>query len=453
MSTTFEDDGVDLLITALHKKLTPEHQAKFAGLPTPKKREVALKMHDIVHQESLEEGVTTIRGVLSRFQYQRGAASESGVTTWTHPSGHTVRTGDIRKLGGGKSARGSGWAAQAKNGGRHVGTDPQGLNAILQKHHHRAFHEGDLTESRVTLQPYLRDFKSKKEVEDHLHADGDFILNDLRSRWDGKPINKSQAIKAGYRTAEIRYGNNRKVHVVQLTEESVTADNADRVIESFLSDRNLDIDDSGRSKRRDSSGRDKLAELGTLHKAGIRAHMNRAADVERKAQATLSLAGERARKNIQASGERMTSRVRGEANEQVVTADNADRVVEAFITMAEAKKRGDGIARIPDSHSGYYPDGYGSEIHHVDARDIASQWHGGQASALYALSSTGHVDRDTEFEIAKVKADVKKNPHMYPEDDPDDADSEGYDNYTQLDRLHNYVKARLKAGHQGRLGG
>lgn len=105
-----------------------------------------------------------------------------------------------------------------------------------------------------------------------------------------------------------------------------------------------------------------------------------------------------------------------------------------------------GLANIPDAHSGYYDDGLGGEIHHMDAAEIASQWHDGQRSSLYALASTGHVDSSTEQEVSSLLNDVSKNPSSYPEDDKDD-----YDNHTQIKRLHNYVTSRIKMGHHGRL--
>lgn len=37
--------------------------------------------------------------------------------------------------------------------------------------------------------------------------------------------------------------------------------------------------------------------------------------------------------------------------------------------------------------------GEGGVLDHSSARLVASQWHDGQGSALYAFSSSGHVDR------------------------------------------------------------
>ena len=64
------------------------------------------------------------------------------------------------------------------------------------------------------LQPYLRDYKSKREVLDAFNGGKDFVLNDMSNQRDGKPINKAQ-IEAGEKIC-FRYAENRKVlyHVV-----------------------------------------------------------------------------------------------------------------------------------------------------------------------------------------------------------------------------------------------
>jgi hypothetical protein len=40
-------------------------------------------------------------------------------------------------------------------------------------------------------------------------------------------------------------------------------------------------------------------------------------------------------------------------------------------------------------------------VKHEAARGVAAQWHGGQGSALYALASTGTVQRRVLAEIAR----------------------------------------------------
>ena len=66
----------------------------------------------------------------------------------------------------------------------------------------------------ITLTPaYGRDYKSKKAAEDDFRADKDFILNDIFSSWDGKPINRSQLIK-DHKMVKLRYNKLRKSAIV-----------------------------------------------------------------------------------------------------------------------------------------------------------------------------------------------------------------------------------------------
>ena len=122
------------------------------------------------------------------------------------------------------------------------------------------------------------------------------------------------------------------------------------------------------------------------------------------------------------------------------------KYVKARDAARNSRRSTKGLANIPDNHSGYYDDGFGGEIHHADASEIAGQWHGGQWSNLYKLASTGHVDSSTEQEVSSLLNDISKNPSKYPEDGQAD-----YDNHTQIKRLHNYVVSRIKMGHHGRL--
>ena len=57
---------------------------------------------------------------------------------------------------------------------------------------------------------YGRDYRSAKAAQADWLADKDFVLQDFMSPWDGKPINRSQAIEAGL-TVTIRYDRLRKV--------------------------------------------------------------------------------------------------------------------------------------------------------------------------------------------------------------------------------------------------
>ena len=62
-------------------------------------------------------------------------------------------------------------------------------------------------------------------------------------------------------------------------------------------------------------------------------------------------------------------------------------------------------------------------------RDIAGQWHGGQASALLAYASSGFVGPDLAREIDECQAMVEANRVQYTDDDVD-----------QLARLAEHIK-------------
>lgn len=65
---------------------------------------------------------------------------------------------------------------------------------------------------RITLIPaYGRDYKSAAAVIADFKADKDFTICDYTSRWDGKPVNRSQLKQAGYTSVTIRYADKRKV--------------------------------------------------------------------------------------------------------------------------------------------------------------------------------------------------------------------------------------------------
>ena len=73
-------------------------------------------------------------------------------------------------------------------------------------------------QSTVVLTPaYGRDYTSKAQVQADWDADKDFILNDFSSRWDGKPINRSQIeSESGVRYVNIRFKKMRNVHVIRM---------------------------------------------------------------------------------------------------------------------------------------------------------------------------------------------------------------------------------------------
>lgn len=72
----------------------------------------------------------------------------------------------------------------------------------------------------LTLTPaYGRDYKSKAQIEADWNAGKDFIVTDISSRWDGKPINKEDALRDGIHVVNVRYQKNRKVHVMKFASD------------------------------------------------------------------------------------------------------------------------------------------------------------------------------------------------------------------------------------------
>ncbi len=67
----------------------------------------------------------------------------------------------------------------------------------------------------MTLTPaYGRDYKYKRDAMKDFYADKDFILNDVSSQWDGKPINKSQIEVGTFIT--LRFAKMVKIHAFKL---------------------------------------------------------------------------------------------------------------------------------------------------------------------------------------------------------------------------------------------
>jgi len=74
----------------------------------------------------------------------------------------------------------------------------------------------------ITLEPaYGRDYKGKDAALADYNANKDFILQDMDSPYDGKPINKPQVEKtyAGQRI-QIRYASRKKVFTVDVPENT-----------------------------------------------------------------------------------------------------------------------------------------------------------------------------------------------------------------------------------------
>jgi hypothetical protein len=63
---------------------------------------------------------------------------------------------------------------------------------------------------------YGRDYKSKKEIQADLEANKDFVIADMSSQYDGKPVNLEQLQEAGERTINVRYKRLTEVTVFQV---------------------------------------------------------------------------------------------------------------------------------------------------------------------------------------------------------------------------------------------
>ena len=69
----------------------------------------------------------------------------------------------------------------------------------------------------MTLTPANgRDYKSAKAAIADFNEGKDFILNDITSRWDGKPVNKEDIMRINERSVQIRYNKLRNITVVIL---------------------------------------------------------------------------------------------------------------------------------------------------------------------------------------------------------------------------------------------
>lgn len=68
-----------------------------------------------------------------------------------------------------------------------------------------------------TLTPaYGRDYKTAKAVKADWDADKDFIVTNLFSQWDGKPINKTDAKNALLPSVKIRFNRLAKLTIIKI---------------------------------------------------------------------------------------------------------------------------------------------------------------------------------------------------------------------------------------------
>ena len=70
----------------------------------------------------------------------------------------------------------------------------------------------------MTLVPaYGRDYTSKHEVLQDWNANRDFLVADLFSQWDGKPVNRADLERTtGPHQVQIRYKRLERIAVVQI---------------------------------------------------------------------------------------------------------------------------------------------------------------------------------------------------------------------------------------------
>jgi hypothetical protein len=71
----------------------------------------------------------------------------------------------------------------------------------------------------MTLVPaYGRDYTSKRAVLADWNSDRDFIVADLFSQWDGKPVNRQDIADTGETQIQIRYKRLEKIAVVRIAQ-------------------------------------------------------------------------------------------------------------------------------------------------------------------------------------------------------------------------------------------
>jgi len=69
----------------------------------------------------------------------------------------------------------------------------------------------------ITTIQYLKILNTKKEVQNHLNSQKNFLIQDISSQWDNRPCNKEELLKDNYTHIKVYYGkNNAKVTVLEL---------------------------------------------------------------------------------------------------------------------------------------------------------------------------------------------------------------------------------------------
>ena len=112
------------------------------------------------------------------------------------------------------------------------------------------------TAGYLTLVPaYGRDYKSKREVMEAWDAGKDFIVQDMMSPYDGKPLNKSDAKAGGVGNVNIRYKGMRSVAVIKVAKfpegKKMTVDEVAEVVGPEFKEMNEDPPESVKKVRED----------------------------------------------------------------------------------------------------------------------------------------------------------------------------------------------------------
>lgn len=109
---------------------------------------------------------------------------------------------------------------------------------------------------------YGRDYSSTLPVMDDFHKNRDFIIADMSSRWDGKPISKDQMEDGD--EVQIRYGNLR--HVLRFV---LDKDKKFDLVSEMSDALKKGLFDAAREARVAKKSRDILVQLGLLSRSGV----------------------------------------------------------------------------------------------------------------------------------------------------------------------------------------
>jgi hypothetical protein len=66
---------------------------------------------------------------------------------------------------------------------------------------------------KINVVPYLKDYKNQSDVLRDFNKGRDFLIADFFNPYDGKPVNKSEIIEAGYESIQFRYDDFKQVFI------------------------------------------------------------------------------------------------------------------------------------------------------------------------------------------------------------------------------------------------